>query len=264
MNEVRIRSILSAASLDSSITGLPSFYLSQLKLPTGLDFPLPPNLRLGHLVERIVSHLIKASANYKMLDENIQLIEDGRTIGEIDFIVSNIDTQEVIHLELAYKFYLYDPSISSDEIDNWIGPNRNDSLIQKLDKLKSHQFPLLYREGARARLDEAKPDTISQKLCLLAHLFIPYQSDLRFSDAYRPAIQGYYLNYKDFLGMDHSDKTYYIPQKTEWGVDPSDNQRWDNLHQILPHLDRSMADNQSVLCWRKHNGAYSALFIVWW
>jgi hypothetical protein len=39
------------------------------------------------------------------LYENIQVIED-KTIGEIDFIIEDKNTKQVIHMELAYKFYL--------------------------------------------------------------------------------------------------------------------------------------------------------------
>jgi len=124
----RIVSILKANSLDYSITGLHAFNLSELSLATDLEFQLPTNIRLGHLAERIVSELIKSSSNYKVLYENIQVIEDKNTIGEIDFIIEEIITKRVIHMELAYKFYLFDPSISSEPINNWIGPNRNDSL----------------------------------------------------------------------------------------------------------------------------------------
>jgi hypothetical protein len=49
------------------------------------------------------------------LYENIQVIEDKKTIGEIDFIIEDKNTKQVIHMELAYKFYL-DPSISSEPI----------------------------------------------------------------------------------------------------------------------------------------------------
>jgi hypothetical protein len=142
----RIVSILKANSLDYSITGLHAFNLSELSLATDLEFQLPTNIRLGHLAERIVSELIKSSSNYKVLYENIQVIEDKNTIGEIDFIIEEILTKRVIHIELAYKFYLFDPSISSEPINNWIGPNRNDSLKEKLDKLKNKQFPLLYHK----------------------------------------------------------------------------------------------------------------------
>jgi hypothetical protein len=41
---------------------------------------------LGHLVEKIVAELIKASTNYKVLYENIQ-VKIKKTIGEIDFIM---------------------------------------------------------------------------------------------------------------------------------------------------------------------------------
>ena len=72
-----------------------------------------------------------------MLYENVQIIEDKKTIGEIDFIIENITTKQLIHMELAYKFYLFDPTISSETVNNWIGPNRNDSLKEKLEKLAS-------------------------------------------------------------------------------------------------------------------------------
>jgi hypothetical protein len=49
------------------------------------------------------------------LYENIQVIEDKKTIGEIDFLLKK-NTKQVIHMELAYKFYLFDPSISSEPI----------------------------------------------------------------------------------------------------------------------------------------------------
>ena len=58
----RITSILKARSLDSSITGLQTFNLSELKLVSDLDFQLPTNIRLGHLAEKIVSELIKSSS----------------------------------------------------------------------------------------------------------------------------------------------------------------------------------------------------------
>ena len=92
----RIVSILKANSLDYSITGLQTFNLSELSLATDLEFQLPTNIRLGHLAERIVSELIKSSSNYKVLYENVQVIEDKNTIGEIDFIIEEIITKREI------------------------------------------------------------------------------------------------------------------------------------------------------------------------
>jgi len=260
----RIVSILKANSLDYSITGLQTFNLSELSLATDLEFELPTNIRLGHLAERIVSELIKSSSNYKVLYENVQVIEDKNTIGEIDFIIEEIITKQVIHMELAYKFYLFDPSISSEPINNWIGPNRNDSLKEKLDKLKNKQFPLLYHNCAKSKLNNIEIEGASQALCLLISLFIPYEYKESFSPIYEKAIKGYYLDLETFTNIDNSAKAYYLPSKKEWGMDPSENEIWSDFNGVEGFINTSIKEKQAPLCWQKYNNSYLAFFIVWW
>lgn len=260
----RINSILKTTNLDSSITGLKTFNLSELNLSTEPDFPLPNNLRLGHLAERIVSGLIKSSTNYKVLYENVQLIEAKRTLGEIDFIIENKDTNQRIHLELAYKFYLFDPSIGSESINNWIAPNRNNSLQGMLEKLKGKQFPLLYHNAAQAKLNTIEINELSQAVCLMANLFIPYEYKANFEPAYQKAIKGYYLNMDTLTSLDNSAKSYYVPSKKEWGMDPAGNENWTDFNDIEEDIRASMEEERAVLCWQKQENSYSAFFIVWW
>lgn len=260
----RIASILNANSLDFSVTGIPTFDLSVLNLNTDLDFQLPTNVRLGHLAEKIVSELIKSSANYQILYENVQIMEDRKTIGEIDFILQEINTKQLIHMELAYKFYLLDPNISSETINNWIGPNRNDSLKEKLEKLKTKQFPLLYSNYTKSQLADIAVDKVSQALCLLVSLFIPYEYKADLNPVYEKAIKGYYLNFETFIRLHDADKSYYLPQKKEWGMNPSENKVWEDLEDIEKPIDASLREKQAPLCWQKHNELYSAFFIIWW
>ena len=260
----RIASILKANSLDYSITGLQTFDLSELNLATDLEFQLPTNLRLGHLAEKIVSELIKSSSNYNVLHENIQVIEGKKTIGELDFIIEDKRTKQLIHMEFAYKFYLFDPYISSEPINNWIGPNRNDSLKNKLEKLKRKQFPLLYHACAKSQFKNIEIDEVSQALCLLVSLFIPYEYKAHFSPMYEKAIKGYYVNMETFTRFDHSAKTYYIPSKKEWGMDPSENESWTDFNGIKKNIDTRIEEKQAPLCWQKHKDSYVAFFIVWW
>ena len=263
-NKSRITSILHTPTLDSSVTGLPTFDLSELDLGTDLDFPIPTDVRLGHVAESIVSNLIKSSTNYEVLYEHMQLIENNTTIGEIDFILSNRNTKRVIHVELGYKFFLFDPSISSDIVHNWIGPNRNDSLKEKLDKVKNKQFPLLYHSAFAAKLDKVPLEDITQKLCLLVSFFVPYAYENQLPSAYQQAIKGYYLTGTHFFSLDHSEKAYYIPQKLAWGIDPAEHTNWQTFLQIEAHINKSMAEKRALLCWQKHQDAYASFFIVWW
>jgi len=263
-NKARITSLLNAQSLDFSITGMETFQLSDLDLEITPDIALPANVRLGHLAEKIVSGLIVASSNFDMVDENIQIIEEKRTVGELDFIVKNIDNQQIIHLELAYKFYLLDPSLSAEPINIWIGPNRNDSLKEKLNKLKRKQFPLLYHPNVRARLNEIEVKDFSQALCLLASLYIPYESKVDLSPAYAKAVKGYYLDLETFASLDNRSKTYHLPAKKEWGIEPADNEIWAGFKTVEEALVNSFREKQARLCWQRDGDSYSEFFIVWW
>lgn len=260
----RINSILKTPNLNTSITNLKTFNLSDLNLTTSLNFQLPTNLRLGHLAETIVSQLIKASTNYEVLYENVQLVEDKKTLGEIDFILKDKQTKQLIHMELAYKFYLFDPAISPEPLNNWIGPNRNDSLKEKLDKTKKKQFPLLYHNTAKSAFDKIKIDEVSQALCLLVSLFIPYEYKPNFSPIYKKAIKGYYLSFEKFISFDHSEKNYHLPTKTAWGMPPSANETWTDFDGIEKHIRARIKEKQAPLCWQKYKDSYLAFFVVWW
>lgn len=260
----RIASILKANSLNASITGLPTFELSELNLANKQEFDLPTNIRLGHLAEKVVAGLIRSSSNYDLLYENVQVIEEKQTIGEIDFIVEENTAKELIHMELAYKFYLYDPSISPVPLNNWIGPNRNDSLQEKLEKLKTKQFPLLYHEASKSRLNVIAIDEIGQKLCLLVSLYIPYEYKGNFKPAYEKAVKGYYINLKQVIALDDVDKAYHLPPKKEWGIDPAENEIWADFKAIEKQLKTIIKEKQAPLCWQKHEGSYLEFFIVWW
>ncbi|MGB6034682.1 MAG: DUF1853 family protein, partial [Cryomorphaceae bacterium] len=201
---------------------------------------------------------------FDMVDENIQIIEEKRTIGELDFVVKEIDKERLIHIELAYKFYLLDPSISAEPINNWIGPNRNDSLKEKLQKLKRKQFPLLSHPHVKTRLNEIEINDVSQALCLLASLYIPYESKMDLSPAYAEAVKGYYLDLETLSKLDSSTKTYHLPLKKEWGMDPADNEIWANFKDVEEVLVKSLSEKQARLCWQKDGDTYSEFFIVWW
>ncbi|WP_046758742.1 DUF1853 family protein [Kordia jejudonensis] len=260
----RILSILETAQLSAETTGFESFHVSALHVKSLPSFELPIKLRLGHMVEKVVSACIKSSDNYKILYENVQIKKDKNTIGELDFIIEELQSNQIIHLELAYKFYLYDPTISQNPLHNWIGPNRRDSLKEKIDKLQQKQFPLLHHEATIAQLHNLEVTTIKQQLCLLASLYIPLACKENFNDDFQQAIKGYYFNFDTFSQQNHTEKLYHMPIKKAWGIDPSEHDIWMTFEEIQHEMQRQLQQKHAPLCWQKHHDTYESFFVVWW
>jgi len=120
------------------------------KLPFSEKLPqLNLSQKLGHLCEDALAHLLENSPHYDLLARNIQ-IQEGKhhTIGEIDYLIKDLATQDVIHLELAMKFYL---AVQRTD-GTWIypGPNSTDNWPSKLARLRHHQFTLSQHPATRA------------------------------------------------------------------------------------------------------------------
>lgn len=262
--KARVDAVLNSASLTELIPSISSFDMSALEIAKDVEFYLPENLRLGHLIEKIVAQLIHASSNYNVICQNIQLFESEKTIGELDFILEHVTSRQIIHMELAYKFYLYDPKISGSSIHKWVGPNRNDSLIEKLEKLKTKQLPLLYHESAQSKLDPIEISQVTQQLCFLASLFIPYQYSGNINPMFRKAVRGFYMDYDACENLNTADKSYYLPPKQEWGMEPSANQNWTEWDGIKDQVTACIAKKQAPLCWQKKGESYSSYFCIWW
>ncbi|MCL1484758.1 MAG: DUF1853 family protein [Marinobacter sp.] len=91
----------------------------------------PPQKRLGHYVERLYRVLLENLLGWDILLQNQQIHSDGRTIGELDFVVYNRHRQRIEHHEIAIKFYLGHTQ--------WFGPNAHDRLDLKTRSLLDQQ-----------------------------------------------------------------------------------------------------------------------------
>jgi len=262
----RIDSVINVSTIRVSIVGVKDFDVSELKISAADNYPELPNIRLGKQIERVFSALIQNSSNYTIIKENVQIIDDKITIGEVDFIIKNNETNVISHLEIVYKFYLYDPNQSSIELEKWIGPNRKDSFIEKFNKLKSKQFPLLYKLKTADVLNDLDIKSLQQKLCFMASLFVPFSRlNKPFPLINNAAIIGYWLTYNDFKVQIKSNAQYYLPKKHEWGIAPKDNSEWYSFSEISLKIEESLNRQFSPLCWIKTSElTYEQCFIVWW
>ncbi len=162
--------------------------------------------RLGHRFEAFVSFWLNISPNYKLLTQNQQIIIEGNTKGELDFVIQDLKTHQIIHLEVAVKFYLGSDSFSDPY--RWFGTNTKDQLGRKIDRLKEHQtqLSLLYKEQM--------PYNIDEKHCLIkGRLFYPqtYNNEAIPEYVSENHLRGRW-QYKDYI----DNKTFIMIEKKDW------------------------------------------------
>ena len=248
--------------LDTSDFGLQQFEL----IPTVSDVTDlgEHKLRLGKLVERFVSLQLQQDKSISILADNLQIQDNRITIGEIDCLIQQ--NKQPIHLEIVYKYYLYDETTGSSEIDHWIGPNRKDSFTQKLAKLKEKQLPLLYHNCTKTVLEKLniQIEEIQQRVCFKAQLFVPLQKQNHtFKSINSSCIKGFYIKQNEV--QQFADCQFYIPKKLDWLIDIPTHQLWQTYDAFLEELTPQLNQNTAPLCWiKKANGNTEKCFVVWW
>lgn len=243
------------------LNGLSQFYVrkTDLKIESRID----DIIRLGNYVERLVSFEFANYDSIEILKENIQIITRKTTLGEIDCLLKL--NGQPYHVEVAYKFYLYDPNVGNSFLDHWIGPNRRDSLKLKLAKTKTKQFPLLHKEDCQPLLAKLNLNIkdIKQECFFKAQLFIPYQTQVSFTELDPNCVQGFYINYKEMKLF--KDCKFYIPRKLDWLIEPYAQVDWLKFDLVELKIKEFHKRNSAPLCWiKKPNGEIDKLFVVWW
>lgn len=221
------------------------------------------HIRLGKLIEQFVLFELGQNESIAILKANVQIFKDQITIGELDCLLQHL--AQYIHLEIVYKFYLYDPSFP-DELDRWIGPNRNDSLVQKLKKLKEKQLPLLYAPETKTYLDQWGLDSsvFMQQLHFKAQLFVPIEMvGEEFPLVNNACVEGFYLRQNQLSNF--QNHTFYIPGKLDWLIVPHSGVLWWPMDVFQVKISELLVDSKSPLCWMKSpEGELGKFFVVWW
>ena len=248
--------------------GKPLFRLPEFSINNATidDLDIHEYLRLGNRLERFFSFIIKQSERYEMVAENIQIISNKVTLGELDFLIKDRKKNEIIHVELAGKLYLYSPNYTT-ELERWIGPNLKDTLQRKLIKLKDRQFPLLYQQDTIKILKSlgVNTDVISQKMCMKIRQFLPWKMHELPALAFRNNIKGYYVNSRDFQDDYFRGHQYFMPEKQDWIVAPEYCEVWMTYKKILKKIKNMHNQHQSPMIWlKKDNKTYETFFVTFW
>ena len=251
--------------LDDKISAYKPFHTSKKATAQPPD---SENYVFGKRMEEFLEFYFEQSNQYRVLAKSLQINKEKITIGELDFIIEDNTQQKLIHIELVSKFYLYDPAIH-EELNRWIGPNKKDSLIQKLDKLQKKQLPLLFNPCTKVELQkfEIEPKTVEQQLCFKAQLYIPYQFETKLI---KPivnidCIAGFWIRPEQLHRPEFQDAKFNIPIKNDWYCRPNKEAEWEELSSISTKLDKLHKMKKSPLVWVNKSGSiFEKCFIVWW
>ncbi|SFR80657.1 hypothetical protein SAMN05216203_3101 [Marinobacter daqiaonensis] len=182
--------------------------------PAVLDEPANP--RLGHYFERLYQCLLTDLLRWQLLASNVQVRDDqGRTIGELDFLVRNPSTGNVEHHEVAVKFYLGYPARAGGGT-LWYGPNSQDRLDLKSRRLLDHQSRLTGRPETRALLmDLGIHGPVVPRIFMPGYLFYPSGAVVSLPDTVpRNHLRGHWLYHHDTGAM---DTRHWVPlRKPHW------------------------------------------------
>lgn len=229
------------------------------------------NPLLGIFYETLWQFLLNKLPDCQLLANNLQvqhLIDDQKqTLGEYDLIYRH--NQQVIHRELAVKFYLGIPCPDSQKNGSswqqWVGPGLKDRLDRKIDRLIQHQIKLGDTdEGQQALIKLGINLPVKREVLVQGRLFYPlYCPDTAEAPIINLAerlqkpptstmenntalmcqppeysnpshLRGFWLTVSQFLlcfEPTSEDFIYQIPKKTQWLNQQSDSRYLD--HTIL-------------------------------
>ncbi len=243
------------------------FGIEQLKLepiaPPEFTGAIPSKVRLGFLAEEFTFDYWNHHPEVDIICKNIQIEGNQQTIGEIDAVLRV--NSKLIHTEIAYKFYLFDPEHGNNEIQHWIGPNRKDTLLAKLERIKEHQLPMIHLPETKTALSKFVDETeeITSKVWIKGQLFVPFGKEMNINSLNSDCIAGFYVDFDKMAQF--SSAKFFLPTKQDWFLDVHEGVEWKDVSKVIEEIQPILERHFSPLLWKKEaNGALSKMFIVWW
>ncbi len=120
--------------------------------------------RLGERYEKFWKIIFDLHPHFELIANNVQIIREKETLGELDLIVKDIKCNQLLHIELACKFYLLKGS--GEQLSHWIGPGKKDRLDLKVNKLLNHQLRLSSQSRANKLIIE-QFGNIDRHFCII-------------------------------------------------------------------------------------------------
>ena len=203
----------------------------------------PDTYRLGVYFEHLWQAIIATNADIEVIEHNAQVIIDKQTYGEFDSLLFNKSHSEILHCELAVKFYLQIGH--GKQLSDWVGPNVKDRFDSKYLRLFEHQLALGNHHHVKKWLEDKKLSIDRVKLLTRGRLFYSWENVIQQKFDFPPQVstrheKGFWITYEQFLTPEvYSAYDWYLLPKSWWlaKVSVEDAQLLVPIHQ-LKKMDR--------------------------
>ncbi|WP_226642675.1 DUF1853 family protein [Microbulbifer variabilis] len=223
-----------------------------------------PTSRLGVYFERLWSFAFQFHPDYQLLHQNLPLRIEGRTLGELDFVVHHLPNNRCEHWEIAIKFYLALPG------GYWVGPGLRDRLDIKLKRMAEHQLPIIQQLEVQPLLEALGLHIEQQWTLMPGRLFTPLQfHDHQFSNKKHAHQQdkSWWANLETFKSHlqenDIADQLWlHLPKKAWLAPMKWDEARGISFKQLAAELESTSIDKPLCAALVGRKGEISRGFIV--
>ncbi|WP_101759558.1 DUF1853 family protein [Oceanicoccus sp. KOV_DT_Chl] len=183
--------------------------------------------RLGIYFEALWQFFLQQDTNLNLIAHNLPIYRDKKTYGEFDIIYQNKTTKEFTHLELSTKYYLNSSLITLDqaaecsaELKHWLGPNANDRLDKKVNRLLDHQITLSQLDEGKFVLKQHGAEKLLQSIIIKGTLFYPQlhqptpnHQKITLAENHH---QGRWYPLTEFIELDLSSAYWIVLEKSLW------------------------------------------------
>lgn len=212
--------------------------------------------QLGRYCEQLLQFFFIKSPYYELLAHNLQLFENRKTLGELDFLIKDVNYNKIIHIELAVKFYI---ALNKGAlIQDFYGPNANDKLQNKL-QLLDRQIKLT-EEYAPKFTEFGNPADFEKYILLKGVLFYDNNDQSQCPTTSHNQLKGTKLIYDENLELEKNAE-YYFPKKREWLNLPNSAICFSAEDSILKVGD-NLSMEKAIMLYKLKGGRVERIFIV--
>lgn len=211
--------------------------------------------RLGYYFEHLIAFWLQQRIANEYFESHVRVFEEKRTIGEFDFLFKTSRSDALAHWETAVKFYLHYQA--EDEKVWWYGPNAQDRLDIKLDRVFNHQLKLIDSPQGRALLQAKGFKNVRSQTFFKGYLFYPVTNDWyhpqSLPDTIAPEhLTGWWTRVNELELPDHeADHRWMVLPRLEWLAPKVIHQEQDSrlmdAQQLIDYLEQHFDRRQQSL-----------------